>query len=193
MTQDSFIDYYEVLQVSPNADLETIERVYRFLAKRYHPDNLQSGDAERFRVLTEAYHLVRDPERRAAYDVKYEGGRALQSQIFGKALPSDDIETDRRIQQGILSLLYTSRRRQPANPGVGSFELERLLGVPEQHLEFHIWYLQQKSWIERLDSGKFAISVTGVEAVLEKNLYFREDRLLHEDNRIWQKKAGPSE
>jgi curved DNA-binding protein CbpA len=184
MTQDSFIDYYEVLQVSPNADLETIERVYRFLAKRYHPDNPQTGDAEKFQVLTDAYHFVRDPEKRAAYDVKYEGERAVQWQIFGETSPSDDIETDKRIQQGILSLLYTSRRREPANPGIGSFELERLLGVPEQHLEFHIWYFKEKGWIERSDTGKFAISVTGVEAVIEKNLFLSKDRLLPEGRGI---------
>lgn len=184
MTQDCFIDCYEVLQVSQNADLETIERVFRFLAKRYHPDNPQSGDVERFQVLNNAYQIVRDPEKRAAYDVKYEGERALQWQIFEKGSPSDDIETDRRIQQGILSLLYTSRRQEPANPGIGSFELERLLGVPEQHLEFHIWYLKEKGWIERLDTGTFAISVTGVEAVVEKNLFISKDRLLPEGGKI---------
>ena len=43
MEQHSFIDYYEDLQVSPNADQETIERVYRLLAKRYHPDNHLTG------------------------------------------------------------------------------------------------------------------------------------------------------
>jgi len=182
MTQDAIIDCYEVLQVSPNADSETIERVYRFLAKRHHPDNLQTGDAERFRLIIHAYQIVRDPEKRAAYDVKYEEERALTWQIFEKASPSDDfdIEADRRIQQGILSLLYISRRREPANPGMGSFELERLLGVPEQHLEFHIWYLKENGWIERSDTGKFAISVTGVEAVMEKNLFLSKDRLLPE-------------
>lgn len=180
MSQDIFIDCYEVLQVSPNADIETIERVYRFLAKRYHPDNPQTGDAERFRVLTDAYHLVRDPEKRAAYDVKYDGERAVQWQIFGESSPSDDIETDKRTQQGILSLLYTCRRREPANPGIGNLELERLLGVPEQHLEFHIWYLKEKGWIERSDTGKLAISVTGVEAVVEKDLFLSKARLLPE-------------
>jgi curved DNA-binding protein len=39
-----FMDYYEILQVSPNADQTTIERVYRLLAKKYHPDNAEEGD-----------------------------------------------------------------------------------------------------------------------------------------------------
>ena len=184
MTQDSFIDCYEVLQVSPNADLETIERVYRLLAKRYHPDNPQTGDSNKFQVLSDAYHIVRDPERRAAYDVKYEGQRAHQWQIFGKVSASNDTETDREIQQGILSLLYISRRQNPTNSGIGSFELERLLGVPEQHLEFHIWYLKEKGWIKQDDTGKFAITVTGVETVIEKNLFISKDRRFLEGGKI---------
>ena len=48
MSQYTFTDYYEDLQVSSNADVETIERVYRLLAKRYHPDNNGTGDAEKF-------------------------------------------------------------------------------------------------------------------------------------------------
>ena len=48
MDQISFVDYYEDLQISPNADLETIERVYRLLAKRYHPDNQATGSIEKF-------------------------------------------------------------------------------------------------------------------------------------------------
>jgi len=39
MNNQSLPDYYEDLQISPIADLETIERVFRLLAKRYHPDN----------------------------------------------------------------------------------------------------------------------------------------------------------
>ena len=49
MNQKSYVDYYEDLQVSPDADLETIERVYKLLAKRYHPDNSFTGNIEKFR------------------------------------------------------------------------------------------------------------------------------------------------
>jgi len=45
MGKESFNDYYEALQLSPNADSETIERVFWMLAKRYHPDNDQTGNA----------------------------------------------------------------------------------------------------------------------------------------------------
>jgi len=42
-------DFYERLQISASAEPETIHRVYRMLAQRFHPDNLESGDESRFR------------------------------------------------------------------------------------------------------------------------------------------------
>jgi hypothetical protein len=178
MVQESFVDYYETLQVSPNADLETIERVFRILAKRYHPDNDHSGDPEKFNILVIAYRVLSSPEKRAAYDVKYERARALRWKLFDEASASEGFETDKRIQQGILSLLYIARRRDAANPGMGIFELERLIGCPEKHMEFHIWYLKEKGWIQRLDTGEFGITVSGVEAAIENDLLLGKDRLL---------------
>ena len=78
MKKKLFIDFYEDLQVSPNADMETIERIYRLFAKRYHPDNSISGDTEKFNVIAEAYSLLSDPEKRAAYDANYEEEKIRQ-------------------------------------------------------------------------------------------------------------------
>ena len=66
----SRLDCYEVLQLSPNADAETISRVYRLLAARYHPDNREMGDSEKFIRLSEAYQILSDPEKRARYDAR---------------------------------------------------------------------------------------------------------------------------
>jgi curved DNA-binding protein CbpA len=187
MEQTSFTDYYEILQLSPNADQETIERVFRILAKRYHPDNDQTGDAEKFRILVEAHEILSDVEKRAGFDVKYEKASALQWKVFDESSSSESVETDRRIQQGILSIMYIARRRDASNGGVGIYELERLLGCPEKHMEFHIWYLREKGWIERTDSGGFAITVSGVEAVIEKQLMLRKDRLLPEPEEYLKK------
>lgn len=62
-------DLYEILQVSPNADPEVIEAAYRRLARKHHPDISPSPEsAQRMRALTHAYEVLRDPDRRAAYD-----------------------------------------------------------------------------------------------------------------------------
>jgi curved DNA-binding protein len=182
MKEEPFLDYYEVLQLSPNAHSETIERVFRILAKRYHPDNKVTGTAEKFNVLTKAYKVLSDPEKRAAYDVKYDKQHVLKWDLFAEASASEGTEGDERIQQAILSLLYLSRRRDASNPGMGTIELERILGCPEKHMEFHIWYLREKRWIERTDSGGFAITADGVDAAREQDFLLRKDRLLEENN-----------
>ena len=178
MEREAFIDYYEILQLSQTADQETIERVYRLLAKRYHPDNKNTGDAEKFDALVKAYRALSDPERRAGYDVKYEAGNSHQWNIFSPASPSEGAEEDRKTYRAILSMLYTARRRDAGNAGVGIFQMEKLLGVPEKYLEFHIWYLREKGWIQRVENGGFAITVSGVDAVIENDLPLKKDRLL---------------
>ena len=72
MAKVPFIIMQKLLQLSPNAGQETIERVYRLLTQRYHPDNRDSGDAAMFRQLLEAYRSRGDPEKRAAYDVDHQ-------------------------------------------------------------------------------------------------------------------------
>lgn len=63
-------DYYQLLGISRSADTEEIKKAYRKLALKYHPDrNEGSKDAEdRFKEVTQAYEVLRDPEKRAVYD-----------------------------------------------------------------------------------------------------------------------------
>jgi len=67
-------DYYAILGITPDATLADIKKAYRRLARQHHPDK-NPGDehaAGRFRELTEAYELLTDPDRRAAYDATYQ-------------------------------------------------------------------------------------------------------------------------
>jgi hypothetical protein len=182
-----FEDHYETLQLSPNADGETISRVYRMLVKRYHPDNSETANEQKFNQVVAAYRVLSDTDKRAAYDVAYEQNRAAVLQIFEDASTADSFEGDRRIFDGILSLLYTARRRDPARGGMGVIQIERLLGCPAEHLEFHTWYLEEKNWIVRLSNGQLAITATGIDQMIEQNsLVLRRDRMIaeatHSDN-----------
>ena len=67
MSDSEPVDYYEALQISPNADADTGQRVFRLLAQRFHPDNAETGDATRFRALHDAYSVLSEPEQRAKY------------------------------------------------------------------------------------------------------------------------------
>jgi curved DNA-binding protein CbpA len=62
------MNLYAVLGVSRDADGEDIRAAYHLLARRYHPDIGRGGSAEKFRQITEAYEVLRDPYRREAYD-----------------------------------------------------------------------------------------------------------------------------
>src|ERR1700737_4881942 len=87
-------DYYEVLGVARGADADALKRAYRKLARKYHPDVSKEKNAEsKFKELQEAYEVLRDPDKRAAYDQlgrDYRPGQQFQpppdwSQRFGPA------------------------------------------------------------------------------------------------------------
>jgi curved DNA-binding protein len=62
-------DYYEVLGVSRSADADVVKRAYRKMARKYHPDVSKEKNAEnKFKEVQEAYEVLRDPDKRAAYD-----------------------------------------------------------------------------------------------------------------------------
>jgi len=176
-----FEDYYETLQLSSNADTETIDRVYRILVRRYHPDNQDTGDPEKFTRIVKAHKILSDPEARAAFDVSYEENRATTLKLFEETTNPDGYDGDKRIFDGILSVLYVSRRRDADRGGIGIVQLERLLACPSKHLEFHMWYLKEKGWVQRMENGMFAITAAGVDRVMEQEgMLLRKDRLLSE-------------
>ena len=77
-----FKDYYAVMSVEKSATPEDIKRAHRKLARKYHPDVSKEKDAEaRFKELAEAYDVLKDPEKRAAYDrlgANYKAGQEFQ-------------------------------------------------------------------------------------------------------------------
>jgi curved DNA-binding protein len=178
MGEENFIDYYEILQVSPGADQEIIERAFRLLAKRYHPDNQHTGDNNKFKILMEAYRVLSDPEKRATHDNNNKATDVRRNNIPFNDPQDRDPEAERRINQAILFIFYLARKRDAMKPGIGPTEIEKLTGLPEKELDFHIWYLKEKGWIQRLESGEFAITASGVDEVMEKNLTLKKDRLL---------------
>ena len=176
--EQSFTDYYEHLQISQNADLETIERVFRYLAKRYHTDNRKTGNIDKFNLITTAYRILSDPEKRAAYDVVYEESKHQQWQAVTKAFHGEGFESDRHIRRTILSILYVKRREKPSEAGVGIVQLENMMEWPGEALDFHIWYLREKELIKRTETGGFEITAKGVDKIETDGLVLNNERLL---------------
>ncbi len=158
-------DYYEFLQISPNAEPGTIHRVYRFLAVRLHPDNQKTGDAEKFFLLKQAYDVLSNPARRAEYDASYKNEVPQPVPLSTSIDFMDSLKGELNRRLAVLALLYIQRRTNPSSPEVSLFEVERRMGFPRDYLEFTAWYLRNKGYINRADNADFTLTAEGVDFV----------------------------
>jgi curved DNA-binding protein CbpA len=162
-------DHYETLQISRAADLQTIHRVFRIMALRFHPDNPETGDVEQFLRMKRAYAVLSEPERRAEYDALLEKERAAGPKpIFGLKdfVTGVDAEAHRRL--GVLCILYHQRQTNPDHPGVSLLDLERDMAFPREYLCFTLWYLRAKDLVTVADNSDYALTAMGADFVEEK-------------------------
>jgi len=179
-------DYYEFLQISPNAEPATIQRVYRFLAGRYHPDVPGTGDNEKFVLLKEAFDVLSDPVRRAKYDAIYESQTPDPVPLSTSIDFMGDINAELNRRVAVLALLYIQRRTKPYTPEVSLPEVEKRMGFPRDYLNFTMWYLKSKEYITVADNSDFTLTALGVD-VVESNR--AKIPIL---NKLLTDRAGPS-
>lgn len=158
-------DYYEFLQISPKADADTIHRVYRFLAARFHPDNPESGDSDKFCLLKQAYDVLADPVHRAEYDLERELQEPERPPLSKTVDFMDTLAGELNRRLAVLAVLYWKRRTNPYHPEVGLPELEQRMGFPRDYLDFTTWYLTRKGYITKADNSDFALTAEGVDFV----------------------------
>ena len=156
-------DYYDFLQISPNAEAETIHRVFHFLAARYHPDNQRSGDADKFQLLKKAHDVLANPASRAEYDTLRKQETSAPYSMTIDFLDSMEGELNRRL--AVLAVLYYQRRRCPHAAEVSLKEIEERMGFPRDYLDFTLWYLKQKNYITKADNAEYTLTAMGVDFV----------------------------
>jgi DnaJ-domain-containing protein 1 len=159
------IDFYEVLQVSQNAEAETIHRVYRIMAARFHPDNPQTGDAERFLLLNDAYEALSDPEKRALYDAARRVSECQALPTFELREFVDGIEGEQNRRLGVLCLLYNRRRSDMEHPGLSLLDLERLMSFPREYIAFTVWYLRDSGFVQMGEYSDYVLTAAGADHV----------------------------
>jgi len=159
------VDYYEFLQISPNADHDTIHRVYRFLAARFHPDNPETGDVDTFNMLRTAYDVLSNPEKRNEYDLACQREAPPKQPLSKHVDFMDNMEGELNRRLAVLAVLYYRRRANPYSPEVSLAEIELRMGFPRDYLDFTTWYLLKKGYVTRADNSDFTLTAQGVDFV----------------------------
>jgi curved DNA-binding protein len=183
--EDEFFDYYEILQVSPGCSATVLEAAYRNLAKVYHPDHAETADIDKFSAVVAAYTVLRDPEKRAAYDARH--AAQVQPAASNHAASPDPFPNevsavkDAEAHARILFALYQKRRENAQDAGVVRFYIQDMLGCSDENFEFHVWYLKSKGLIETTEHGTLAITIEGVDHVISTSrAKVAEQRLITE-------------
>jgi len=180
------LNFYELLQVDRDAHATIIRYAYRFLAAMYHPDNGETGNAEKFRIVSEAWRTLSDEGKRAAYDMSLgvkeaskaaAGGAAKktaeQKSEFGRQglpnIPKTNLtwnEVELRI--GVLQVLLAARRHNPKTGGASGKMLMDCLNIDNvTDIEFALWYLREKGLAE-MGERAFTITAQGLDYLTEQ-------------------------
>ena len=174
----AFVDYYKVLQVSPDCDARGLEAAYRLLAKMYHPDHAATANVTKFNEVIEAYKALRNPEQRAQYNLVYATLTGFKFNADEEADGEQTAYDDADAHSKILLFLYQRRRENAQDAGVGRYFVQKMLNCSDAHFEFHLWYLKAKSLIEITEHGTLAITIDGVDHVISMSRTAMKEKLL---------------
>jgi len=180
------MNYYQLLQVNREAHSTIIRYAYRFLAAMYHPDNSETGDAEKFRIVTEAWRTLSDEGKRAAYDMSLTtqeeahpshpraGGPAPTSKAAGfnrEALKKNRTGVswnEIELRLAILQILLDARKKRPKTGGASAKMIMDILDLNDlAETEFALWYLRESGFLE-MGERLFMITVKGVNYIVDQ-------------------------
>jgi curved DNA-binding protein len=177
-----FVDYYNILQVNSNCDAKILEAAYHYLAKMYHPDHSGTADSTKFNEVIEAYRVLRNPARRAEYDLLYAENSKQEWFKYPSGIEMEIDEksalSDAEVHARILLFLYKRRREHAQNAGIAGFYVQEMLDCSDEHFEFHVWYLKAKGFIVVTEQGTLAITVEGVDHVISMSRTTKAEKLL---------------
>lgn len=147
-------DHHELLRAGVTGDAERLDRVYRALAFRYHPDNGDSGDSEIFLRISETYRILSVSKPRQEREIAKHEETDWQTRL-------------RRLKDkraAVLGLLCQRRVSDYRNAYVSRGEMESLTGMAPDEIGFVLWYLREKGAVTGSDSSPdYSISAAGVD------------------------------
>jgi hypothetical protein len=148
----------------------------------YHPDNAESGNADKFRIISEAWKTLSDDGKRAAYDMSLgvkeqskagtiptqakpaQFGRESIPTMFKTSLTWNELE----LRLAILQVLLAAKKQRVQTGGASGKMLMDCLNIEGIHeIEFALWYLREKGLIE-MGERMFVITVQGVDYLTDQ-------------------------
>lgn len=163
-----FQDHYQVLGVEPSADSETIHRAYNALATKYHPRNAETADKEKYDAVTLAYEVLSDLATRQVFDSVRSGPEKEPPPQFDGTQFFATLVKEQLRRQCLLCLLYDRRRQKPSTPGLALRQVESMMVITADELQFATWYLKQTGLISSDDKSNLMITVRGMDYLEEK-------------------------
>ncbi len=163
-----FQDHYEVLGIEVNASLEEIQRAHDELTQQYRPDNLSTGDPDKFEAVSLAYEVLSQPELRKGFDKLKGVGEDHSAPKFGGLEFFDFLGRGSGLRSALLCVLHDRRRSKPSTPGLSVRHVEGMLVTKLEDLTFVLWYLKQRNLISSDDKSNLQITVEGID-FLEKH------------------------
>ena len=147
-------DHHELLRAGVAGAAERLDRVYRALAFRYHPDNGDSGDSEIFLRISETYRILSVSKPRKEREIARHDGTDWQSALRG-------LKDKRTV---VLGLLCQRRISDYRNAFVSPGELESLTGMTSDEIGLILWYLREKGAVTGSDSSPdYSITARGMD------------------------------
>lgn len=189
MSATEFVDYYDFLMVSRQADKAMLEWAVRLMLTRYGPKSPETADAEKYETTKAAYRALVDPAKREEYDQLWAkqnkqsssdrtGKRERRPTNSGAAVATPlekirvefeaserDVQIQVKLRQAVASALYDVLITNPRNPERGRADIAKTIRCRIDDLEFPIWFLRERGIIKTSPAGEYAITSEGVHWV----------------------------
>ena len=160
-----FQDHYDVLGIDPKASLAAIEQAYIELSEKFHSDNLETGDTDKYDAVVLAHEVLADVLLRREFDkIKGVGAEAVAPKFSGPSF-FDSLGRESGLRMALLCVLYDRRRTKPFTPSLSLRHIEGIIEATTEELNFAIWYLKQRILASMDDKSTLQITVEGMDLI----------------------------
>jgi curved DNA-binding protein CbpA len=136
---------------------------YARLAQKYHPNNKETGSAEKFEAINIAFEVLSDPALRESFDKTKGVNQDDSAPKFSGFEFFDSLGRETDLRCALLSILYDRRRTKSFTPSLSIRQIENLLDADHEEINFALWYLKQRGYAIADDKSNLQITVEGMD------------------------------